>query len=106
MMTSRSRCAEREDRRSASHHFAEAGIKGRSDGSVDLEPTSVAFSKRTVETGVRRGIRSNVTSSVTVACGVPDALFSTWNFRKFDSSKKSVAKVCRVGAATGSRPVF
>jgi hypothetical protein len=27
-------------------------------------------------------------------------------FRNFDSSKKSVAKVWRVGTTTGSRPVF
>jgi hypothetical protein len=31
---------------------------------------------------------------------------STWNFRRFDSSRKSVAKVWRVGATTGRRPVF
>ncbi len=74
--------------------------------SVESELTGVAFSKRVVATGVRRGMRSKVASSTTVACGVPEASFSTWNFLRFDSSKKSVAKVWRDDATTGRRPVF
>ena len=61
--------------------------------SVDVEVAGVALSKRPVAIGVRRGMRSNVASSTTVACGDPEASFSTWNFRRLDSSKKSVAKV-------------
>lgn len=61
--------------------------------SAELELIGVAFSKRAVATDVRRGMRSKAASSTTVACGVPEASFSTWNFLRFDSSKKSVAKV-------------
>ena len=43
--------------------------------SVESELTGVAFSKRVVATGVRRGMRSKVASSTTVACGVPESIF-------------------------------